>query len=133
VQLREQGVTLEQLKIEHDMIDQHASDLIGMACGSSGGHTAASATLASLADLVASHLEKENVLVYAIVAKVRGSSAEEAWAAVTAFDALKADWQAYLVEWTSDRVASRWAEFQRDTIAILRRLNARVREERQSL
>jgi hypothetical protein len=61
-QLREQGVTLEQLKIEHDMIDQHASDLIGMACGSSGGHTAASATLASLADLVASHLEKENVL-----------------------------------------------------------------------
>lgn len=126
-------MNLEQLKIEHDMIDQHASDLIVMAGGGSRGHAAASASLAYLADLVASHLEKENVLVYATVAKVRGRSAEQAWAVVTDLNALQADWQVYLAEWTADRVASRWAEFQRDTTAILSRLRARVREETQWL
>lgn len=126
-------MNLEQLKIEHDMIDQRASDLIDMVGGSPCAHSAASASLATLADLVASHLEKENVLVYATVAKVRGRSAEEAWAVVTDLNALQADWQAYLAEWNPDRVANGWIEFQRDTAAILSRLRARVREETQWL
>lgn len=124
---------LEQLKIEHDMIDRQAADLLDMAAGSPSVHDAASARLARLATLVASHLKKENALVYATVAKVRGRSAAQVWAIITEYDALKADWEAYLAEWSALQVANAWAEFQHDTAAILTRLRARVQEETQWL
>jgi hypothetical protein len=125
----EKCMDLECLKIEHDMIDQHAGDLIRLTAGEPFAHAEASRRLADLADLVAAHLEKEDVLVYEVVARVRGRSAEQVACVVTALAALKADWAAYLGEWTADHVACRWAEFQRDTAAILPRLRARVREE----
>lgn len=122
-------MNLEQLKIEHDMIDRLAGDLAGLADGGPASHTSAAASLARLAEPVASHLEKENVLVYATIARVRGRSAGEAFAIVTTFNALKADWEAYVAEWTAGRIAFGWAEFHRDSASMLTRLRARVREE----
>jgi len=125
------NVSYQRLIEEHDAIDTLVRRIEAEVDTSGPSIPAISALLADLSLAVSNHLSVEDRSVYTrlIVAKDKESvrvkvDFEEA------FQALRADWLAYLADWTSsDNVELDWDTFVNETRAMMPRLRQRVREE----
>lgn len=123
-------MTFEQLMDEHDRIDGHLGRLTAVVRQDTEDAVGATLALCDLAEELRLHLAQEDSLMYRpIVAAQKPAFAKTADEFCRQFDALRCDWERYLIEWTPDLIRADWTGFQISTIDIIDRLTARVRAE----
>lgn len=127
-------MTYERLMEEHDRIDQQLSRLINVIDRTTEDAVAATLILSDLSEELRLHLAHEDSLMYRpMVAAQQPGFAKAADAFCQQFDALRRDWDQYLVEWTTGIIRADWAGFRASTIDIIDRLRARVLAENELL
>lgn len=123
-------MTYERLMEEHDRIDRHLDRLSDLIARPTEDAVAATLILSDLSEELRLHLAHEDSLIYRpMVAAQQPAFAKAADEFCQQFDALRIDWERYLVEWTTGIIRADWAGFRASTIDIIDRLSARVRAE----
>lgn len=123
-------MTYQRLLQEHDRIDAQLVRLTNIADHPDEDAVGATLVLCDLAEELRVHLAHEDSLMYRpIVAAKKRDFADAADQFCREFAALRADWDSYLVEWTTGMIQADWAGFRESTLSIIDRLSARVRAE----
>jgi len=125
------NVSYQRLMEEHDAIDTLARRVEAEIGKAGPSIPTISALLADLSFAVSDHLSVEDRTVYTrLIAAKDKESVRVELDFEQSFQALRADWLAYLADWTSsDNVELDWDSFVIETRAMMPRLRQRVREE----
>ncbi len=116
----------QELIADHDRIDILATALDAEVRAEQRA-PAVDDLLGRLAQEVDAHLTKEDSLIYPrLLACVDPAGAESL---VIEFEALKQDWQSYLLKWHPLPPAGDWPAFCQETAGMVQRLRERVRKE----
>jgi hypothetical protein len=123
------GMTFEQLLREHDAIDA-LTERLEACCRSSRPDPEGAVRLrTAIKDAFDSHLDHEDVAIYAELLKSGGQSAETIRHFEDKFARLGADWERYLTEWDAECLAADWDTFREETTVLMARVRERTREE----
>ena len=123
----------QRLIAEHDEIDQLCHALMSTVTTEQPDLDAILRTRGDLGAALGAHLAHEDSFIYPGMAARRGDPAAVAAAFVAEFAGLTHDWPLYLAEWSAECIAGDWTTFRNETVAIVRRLRARVRRESEAL
>lgn len=127
-------MSIARLMSEHDRIDIAIQQLASVTGQDQPEAINAVVALSELAAELSYHLAHEDSYIYAAAALKDGTRfAKTANEFVTEFAALRADWDVYLREWTTDCIEGDWGNFCQETRSILGRLSDRVRAESEVL
>ena len=95
---------------------------------------AATLILSDLSEELRLHLAHEDSMMYRpIIAAKQRDFIDAADRFCQEFDALRQDWERYLVEWTTGIIRADRAGFRASTQSMIKRLDARVRAENELL
>jgi len=123
-------MSYQRLIREHDELATKASELEALLGGGARNPAAAAGLLHELAFLVREHLSYEDRRVYSRLIELRSRKDLPSSAEFEALcEALRDDWEAYLVEWDEDCIRADWEEFSAATTALMARLRERVCQE----
>lgn len=115
---------------EHVAIDRACDVVLALALAPDCRPREAALALDVLAALLRDHLAAEDEMIYQTILAARGDRHGATAAALGAELArLCDDWADYLYRWDACRIAADWAEFARDTAALLIRVRERVARE----
>lgn len=123
-----------RLVSEHDTIDAGIDALKRLTTAAEMDLEAVLAALATLSVDLREHLAHEDSFIYPMmIEQDRTNSHEVAQSFVSEFAALRADWNAYLAEWTADCIEADWGNFCWQTASMMTRLGLRVMRENEVL
>lgn len=123
-------MSYKQLIVEHDAIEQAAEDLLHALEIVTTPASALSLLLADLAELVRVHIRnEESILSNLHEWHLDGQWTQRWMSAAVEFDALCAEWSAFLNAWHLNDIEERRYEFSVSAQSILLRLNDRVQFE----
>lgn len=127
-------MSIDRLIKEHDGIDHAIGNMATAITSSTSDAVTATLALSDLAEQLRCHLAHEDSYIYAEAARDANSGfAKTAEQFITEFKELRADWDIYLREWTTDCMTVDWAGFQAETRSIIARLADRVKAENEVL
>jgi hypothetical protein len=127
-------MTYERLLEDHDRIDRQLARLTNVINDPQEDAVAATLILSDLSEELRLHLAHEDSMMYRpIIAAKQRDFIDAADRFCQEFDALRQDWERYLVEWTTGIIRADWAGFRASTQSMIKRLDARVRAENELL
>jgi hypothetical protein len=128
------AASLARLLDEHDGISLAAGMILLMLDAPQGEPVEASERLADLARIVSDHVAYEEQFIYPEMTRIGNAELSEASRLFAEeFETLRGDWCGYLDAWPADRIRGAWADFKRETRAILPRMLDRVQRENNCL
>jgi len=128
------GMSYQHLIAEHDDIDRRLNKLLALVLAKVPDVDGAVIALSDLASALGSHLAHEDRLLYTRM--IDAAPADFRYTVIAFnrdFDALRADWEVYLHEWSSESINYDWYNFAAATKLMAVRLAARVRAENEIL
>lgn len=120
-------MSYERLMREHAQIETMAKRLIELVSVGTPEVDGVVLALSALSRELTAHLAHEDSFIYPRMIEGNNATMRDAANAFTEeFASLRADWLAYLSEWSSECIAADWDNFRQETLSILDRLQRRV-------
>nr|WP_299911779.1 hemerythrin domain-containing protein [Sphingomonas bacterium] len=126
-------MTFEQLMREHDEIDAHTRRLEECCAVQAPAIAEVVAARGALRIALEEHLAHEDEALFGRLMTANRASAEAVHAFAAEFGQLRADWGAYLSDWSAAWLADDWDGFRQETAALMSRMRDRTRQETELL
>jgi hypothetical protein len=127
--IEDAAVTFEQLMREHDEIDAHTRRLEECCAATVPPIAQVIAARDALRAALEAHFDHEDEALFGRLMTANHASAAAVNAFADEFGQLRADWGAYLSDWTAAWLADDWDGFRRETAALMARMRDRTGQE----